>query len=49
LPTLPLGLPVRAQLHGTGAACWESTYTEDTVVRNTPVEFRGKARIPPAP
>ena len=43
LPTLPLGLALRAQLRGAGDACWESVYDEAGVARNTPGEFRAKS------
>jgi hypothetical protein len=43
LPTLPLNLPLRVQLQADSGACWEATYSEAGVKRNTARGFKGKA------
>lgn len=40
LPTLPLALPARAQLHIRNGGCWEARYTEDGVKRNDETKFK---------
>lgn len=46
LPTLPLTLPLRAQLQAENGQCWESAFDADGVSKNDPKHFRAKASLP---
>ncbi len=48
LPTLPVSLPLRAQLQAEGGACWEGIYTEAGVAINTAEELQARAVSRPA-
>ena len=41
-PTLPLSLPVRAQLQAGNRQCWTSTYDSPGVQRNDASQFRAR-------
>jgi hypothetical protein len=43
VPSMPLPLPLRLQLHGPGGQCWESRYLPEGVLRNSTTSFVGKA------
>jgi len=43
LPTFPLSLPLRAQLHATNGRCWEARYFELGTRRNDGTIFRAQA------
>ncbi len=43
LPSLPLDLPLKMQLHGPGGACWEADYDAAGVRRNDATHFKAKA------
>jgi hypothetical protein len=40
-PTLPPPLPLRVQIQGTDARCWEATYSAPT--KSTPTTFRANS------
>jgi hypothetical protein len=42
LPPLPLALPMRVQLHGDGAACFEAHFDSAGVARNDGEFFVGR-------
>jgi len=43
LPSLPLALPLRAQLHGPSDTCWEATYGAAGVAANASNRFAGSS------
>jgi hypothetical protein len=43
MPTLPLSLPVRAQLASSAGTCWEAEFQPAGVLDNTAAEFHAKA------
>lgn len=45
LPTLPMTLPLRAQLQAENGQCWESEFVADGVSKNDPKHFRAKATL----
>lgn len=46
LPTLPMTLPLRAQVHAENGQCWESEFHADGVSKNDAKHFRAKASLP---
>jgi len=47
LPSLPLPLPLRAQLHGASGLCLETRHEASGIVKNDPATGRFKARGTP--
>jgi hypothetical protein len=43
LPSLPLALPTRVQLHTTNGSCWEATYSKTGTKKNGGKSFKAKA------
>lgn len=46
LPTLPMTLPLRAQVQAENGQCWESEFHADGVSKNDAKHFRAKASLP---
>jgi hypothetical protein len=42
LPPLPLGVPLRVQLHADGGSCWESRFLGEGRTRNDTKRFKGR-------
>jgi cysteine-rich repeat protein len=43
LPSLPLNLPLKMQLHGPAGACWQAEYEANGARKNDPTQFKAKA------
>jgi hypothetical protein len=48
MPSLPLALPVTAQLVSTTGTCWSAAFEPAGVLKNTDAVFAAKAALPPA-
>lgn len=46
MPSLPLQLPVTAQLQSSTGTCWEASFDATGVIKNTPEQFKGRAMTP---
>jgi hypothetical protein len=46
LPALPLPVPVTMRVRASTGACWADTFTASGVIKNTAVQFSGKAGSP---
>lgn len=43
LPSLPLALPVTAQLQASNGACWQASFSSPGAIKNTPEQFKGRS------
>jgi len=49
VPSIPVTLPLTAQLASTTGACWSAEFRADGLLKNEPGVFAGKAAIPASP
>jgi hypothetical protein len=49
MPTIPVTLPLTAQLASSTGTCWSAEFRADGVVRNEPGVFTAKASVPASP